>query len=109
MRKAKSFKTGPKDRAFGQYVNSACQKRGQELLKQARESYKKRAEYNKKECYQAAKEGATYLSAKVRGRVSVFGIGTYSCFECVNRFKKSCKSCYNGDHFVRKEVVHVTT
>ncbi len=48
-----------------------AEKAGKELLRKATEDHLKRKEYGNKESYQAAKEGATYLYNKLRGKVTI--------------------------------------
>lgn len=49
-----------------------CERRGHELLREAKEHHAKRKEAANKESYQSAKEGATYLKAKKIGRIMTF-------------------------------------
>ncbi len=100
----------PKDKAFGKYVNSACQKAGQKLLKEAKAEKQKKVDYGKKEIYQSAKEAATYMRNKARGKVTLYSTSSYCCFECRNRLKGPCRFCMNGSKFepVKKEVTSGT-
>jgi len=107
------FKSGPDDYAFGKYVNKACQQRGKELVKEAIEDKKKKEDYGKKEIYQSAKEAATFLCNKAKGKIITIG-RSYCCFECkyritIRKIESPCKYCNNGEYFTRKEKRHVTT
>jgi hypothetical protein len=100
-------KTDP-NYAFGHYVNDACVKRGEEMVKEVIKEREKRAEDVKKEIGQQAKEAATYFAAKARGRVTLTGTARYNCFKCQYN-AKSIKDehgrslcgflCNNGEYF----------
>jgi len=100
------------EQVFGRYVNDACVKRGKELLKEAKEVHKKKAEDGKKDIYQSAKEGATYLRNKARGKIMIGTGVAYCCFECIyHRVNCSeCRVCQNGSSFepTKKEVANVS-
>jgi hypothetical protein len=94
--------------AFGHYINDACIKRGEELVKEVVEERKKKAESVKKEIYQQSKEAATYLAGKARGRITLTGGVRYSCFTCQYRGKglkdehgqSLCGfKCNNGEYY----------
>ena len=98
--------------AFGHYVNDACIKRGQEMVKEVEAARAKKAEYAKKEILQQSKEAAQYLAGKARGRITVSGGATsYNCFECEYRGlglkdehgQSLCGfKCNNGEYFKQK-------
>jgi len=75
---------------------------GKKILAQAKEEHLKRKEAGKVATYQAAKEAATYIVNRNKGKVMIFGGATYCCFECLYRLSKTCRECYNGSHFNKK-------
>lgn len=95
--------------AFGRYVNSEAIEGGKKLLKQAEAEHRKRKEWADKEVRQSAKDAATYIAAKVKGRI--WGSGQrYCCGECEYNgmgIQKDGRSlcgwaCNNGEYFTPK-------
>lgn len=67
-------------KAFGKYVNSACEKGGQELVKKAKEDHKKRQESVHKDIESVSLDIAHGLSAKAKGKLSFISPN----IKCVN-------------------------
>lgn len=95
-------------------INSACRKRGEELVKEAVEFHSKKKEDSKKSTDAIAKDVASYAVGIARGRITTHGLN-YCCFDCVNHVSNHkedfpvgqypCAQCQNGSLFeeIRKE------
>ena len=58
---------------FNPGPNQACVRGAKEITRRTKEFYGQKCESEKRETYQAAKEAASFLCAKGRGRVGVCG------------------------------------
>ncbi len=111
-RKGDNRNLSDKNYAFGHYVNDACLKKGEELVKDVIKSREKQAESVKKDIEHRCKDAAEHLGGIARGRQRYGGGRSYSCFECEHRGKglkdkygsALCGfKCNNGQYFKQKE------
>jgi len=94
-------------------VNSACERRGKELLQEAINHHKQRKLESFKRTEPVAKDLANYIAGVNRGRVSIIAGGSYCCFECLYHRtdiqvsgKPICVVCNNGMYFTKKGDCH---
>ncbi len=89
--------------------NSNCDKRGEELVKEAMEFHSKKHLDSKKNSDAMAKDIANYAVGIAMGRITTHG-SHYCCFDCANHISNRkeefapgeypCAQCQNGSLFI---------
>lgn len=85
-------------------VNSACVKRGQELVREAKEHQKKRIEEGKRSTEALAKDLSGYVVGAVQGRIMTCGTLPITCLMCENRIGHldRCLPCFDFSNFKKR-------
>lgn len=99
--------------------NSNCEKRGEELVKEAMAFHSKKKEDSKKNSDEIAKDVANFVVGQALGRITTHG-KNYCCFDCANHVSNHkedfpsgqypCAQCQNGSLFEeikKEEMAHV--